>query len=314
MPADNQTLRDNLSAVIPSLVIDNVAKESGQRVVYFAHFDDSLIPADLSPESNFLRDWQNWGDVVLKVSSGNDATSLTRLQREIELLKEFDSLYFPKLLFSGIFTENPLTEAHLQEKLFITVEERVDSVPLSAIMGQYDTEDKVVSLLLKLFEALDLLWTHQKRLVHRDLKPDNILIRPNGNVVIIDLGIIRESGTSGITNTGMPFGPMTINYAAPEQTLNDKNAISFKTDFFALGIIAYQLLSGAHPFCISPNQPAMETMTNIQSLNPPSLHSLGVATPEFSFLVERLLEKLPYRRFRTPGMVMNALNSLPRSE
>lgn len=310
MPSDNENLRQTLRDCIPSLVIDEVAKESGQRVVYFAHFDDQLIPADLPAESDYLRGWQQWGSVVVKVSSGIDATSLTYLQREIELLKEFDSPYFPSLYFNEVFTENPLTEEQLAERLFVTIEERVESFPLSAIVGKYSTEIEVANLLLKLCNALNVLWVHSKRLVHRDIKPDNILIRPNGEVVIIDLGIVRETGAPGITQTACAWGPMTAAYAAPEQTTNDKHAISFKTDFFALGIIGYQLLSGTNPFAPSPRTSFAQVMLNVQQLTPPSLLSLGIASPEFSSLVDKLLEKQPYKRFRTPDQLISALEAI----
>ena len=310
MPSDNPSLRQTLLACIPSLVIDAVAKESGQRVVYFAHFEDSLIPTDLPVESDYLRGWQNWGNIVVKVASGIDATSLTYLQREIELLKEFNSPYFPALRFSEVFTENPLTEEQLADRLFVTIEERVESLPLGSVAASYTTETNVASLLLKLCCALNVLWGHNKRLVHRDIKPDNILIRPNGEVVIIDLGIVRETGSPGITQTAYPFGPMTVAYAAPEQTINDKHAISFKTDFFALGIIGYQLLSGTHPFAPTPNTSVAQIMVNVQQLAPPSLSSLGLASPEFSALIAQLLEKQQYKRFRTPDQLINALNSI----
>ena len=155
-----------------------------------------------------------------------------------------------------------------------------------------------------------MLWAHNKRLVHRDIKPDNILIRPNGEVVIIDLGIVRETGSPGITQTACAWGPMTAAYAAPEQTINDKNAISFKTDFFALGIIGYQLLSGTNPFAPNPNTSFAQIMLNVQQLTPPSLNSLGLASPEFSALIEKLLEKQPYKRFRTPEQLISTLNLL----
>lgn len=307
MPSDNPILRQALLACIPSLVIDEVAKESGQRVVYFAHFDDNLIPSDLPAESNYLRGWQNWGSIVVKVSSGIDATSLTYLQREIELLNEIDSPCFPALRFSEVFTENPLTEERLVDRLFVTIEERVESLPLGSVAGQYSTETAVASLLLKLCSALNVLWAHKKRFVHRDIKPDNILVRPSGDVVVIDLGIVRETGSPGTTQTAYPFGPMTAAYAAPEQTINDKHAISFKTDFFALGIIGYQLLSGINPFAPTPKTSFAQIMSNVQQLVPPSLHSLGLASPDFSALIEKLLEKQPYKRFRTPDQLISTL-------
>ena len=67
MPDDSKALRAELVACLPSLQIDTVAATSGQRVVYFGRFDDSLIPDDIPSDSPFLRGWQDWGKVVIKV-------------------------------------------------------------------------------------------------------------------------------------------------------------------------------------------------------------------------------------------------------
>jgi hypothetical protein len=88
MPTDSDQLRADLVACFPSVVIDGLAKASGQRVVYFAHFDDALIPPDLANDSQFLRGWQYWGRVVVKVVSGASTTLITRLQAEASLLVE----------------------------------------------------------------------------------------------------------------------------------------------------------------------------------------------------------------------------------
>jgi serine/threonine-protein kinase len=252
--------------------------------------------------------WQAWGHIVAKVVAGIDASSLTYLQREIELLREISSPYFPTLLFNEVFTENPLTEEKLDERLFITIEERVISLPLSNLRSKYTTDKEVASLLIKLCDALQTLWAHKKRLVHRDLKPDNILVRPDGSIVIIDLGIVRETGAKGITVTSIG-GPMSPAYAAPEQVTNDKYSISFKTDFFALGIIAYELLAGFNPFCQNEKIPVVDVMYNVKNYLPTSLHQLGKCSKSFSNLVEHMLQKEPYRRPRTPDLLVQMLKS-----
>jgi serine/threonine-protein kinase len=106
---------------------------------------------------------------------------------------------------------------------------------------------------------------------------------------------------------------MSLHYAAPEQTNNDKYAISFKTDFFALGIIGYQLSAGINPFVPTPSTAPIDILMNIQNYTPPTLNSLGLASPEFSNIIDQLLEKQPYRRYRTPLQLLDALKPIARS-
>ena len=81
MPKDSPQLRENLAACLPSLVIEDVAAESGQRVVYFGHFEDALISVDViagatDEPTNFLVGWENWGRVVIKVVADASAEAL----------------------------------------------------------------------------------------------------------------------------------------------------------------------------------------------------------------------------------------------
>lgn len=291
-------LRKLIADCYPNIQILDVAKESGQRVVYYCRFYE-----DASPFSS----WHQWGDVVLKVSAGLSPASYTYLQREIEFLKNSRSPYFPRLHHFSILSENPVTEEHLDPKLFVTIEERIDAVPLSTKLNEYKSEMDVANLLLKLIRALKLLWTHEKTFVHRDLKPDNILVRPSGEVVIIDLGIVREAGADGVTATLLPYGPMTYWYASPEQAVNDKRNISFKSDIFSLGVITYELVTGKNPFATGSPVTVDELLSRIVHYIPPALHSIGNCSQEFSMVVVKMLEKEPYKRYRTIGQLENEL-------
>ena len=308
MPSDSVRLRADLSACFPSLLIDAVAKESGQRVVYFAHFDDCLIPSDVPEGSAFLRNWERWGAVVVKVVSGVGATALTRLQAEANLLEELRSPQFPRLLYSNYFTENPISEERLQESLYVSVEEYVPSVPLSDMLGNFvKTPAPVFELAISVAQGLRPLWEHARKLVHRDVKPDNLLVTPTNLVVIIDFGIIRETGTMGVTAEGWGKAPISVDYAAPEHIANDKDLVSFKTDFFSLGVIMYQLISGRHPFRTHHGMDMVEVATATESLVPPTLLDLGASAPRQSAVVAQMMEKKPYLRPRTVDVLLSHL-------
>jgi serine/threonine protein kinase len=317
MPTDSALLRSELIACIPSIVIDGVAKESGQRVVYFAHFQDDKIPPEIlrDEESHFLKGWESWGPVVIKVVSGAGVTVITRLQAEANLLAEIKSSQFPELLYSNYFTENPVTEIPLAESLYVSVEEFVESTPLTAKLFDYiGNPIAVFRITSSIVSGLRPLWEHKRKLVHRDVKPDNLLVTPDGDVVIIDFGIIRETGAIGLTQEGWLKAPFTPGYAAPEHIANDKDLVSFKTDFFSLGVVMYQLISGKHPFYIRDDMDMGEVIDATENHIPPTLLSLGVATPAQSALVARMMEKKPYLRPRTIEVLLQELNKVEEKE
>lgn len=318
MPKDSLQLRDDLLACLPSLAIDRPLAESGQRVVYLAHFDDAQIPPDVRPstgddpdEKPFLYGWGAWGEIVVKVVSGADSQTLARLQAETAILEDVRPSNFPKLLYSNLFTENPLTEERLPERLYVTVEEFIDSTSLDELFTQCaGNEKRVVELALGIANALLPLWQHPKRFVHRDIKPANILIRRSGEVVVIDLGIARETGAQGLTETGWGRAPFTAGYAAPEQIANDRVSVSFKTDFFSIGVLMYRLLSGKEPFQPRPGMAMHEIMMAAQMHHPTPLAIAANSSQAFSDFVTKALQKEPFKRQRTPGLFIQELQTL----
>jgi serine/threonine protein kinase len=116
---------------------------------------------------------------------------------------------------------------------------------LSEISVNYHANnDSIVKLLKEIFEILTPIW--KDRFVHRDIKPENIIIKPDGKPVVIDFGIARDLDSASITGTGAQ--PGTWKWAAPEQYAGIKDMISYRTDFFSLGVIAYFLYHQKLPF------------------------------------------------------------------
>lgn len=300
--------------LLPGLRITDVARPSGQRIVYFGTF--------VGAEATELEKWQGngedvpghdveeWGDVVVKISGGIDPATITYLQREIRILKGIDSIHYPKMFFDNVYTRDPYSEEPLDERLFVTIEEFIPSRPLSQCMDEFRGQEAALCLLKDIVAALQILWDQRPPIVHRDIKPDNILIRECGSVVIIDLGITREEGTDGVTATEVMIGPCTPDYTSPEQARNDKRNITFKSDVFVLGILAHVLLTRTNPFRPNATTTPLDALRNIVELEPSPLAEIVDVSPEFSDLVEQMLRKEPYLRPRTPRLLLKSLNDV----
>lgn len=298
--ADDDSLRDLLISLYPGLIFDGVPAPSGQRVVYFCHFDFNACPN---------KKWVEWGGVVLKVSEGTSTQVITYIQREIEILKHMGTSGYPDLLYDEVVREDPSTEERFPYMRFITIEERIESSPLSDVTHLFDTEERVIELLLKLLHVLQPLWEWSPPLIHRDLKPQNILITPQMDVVVIDLGIVRVVGDSGVTLSAMPYGPCTPKYSSPEQAVNDKQNITFKSDFFSLGVLCYELLSGKNPFC-EEDDLLDEILAKVVGLVPPQLNVVTGCSESFGAVISKMIEKKPYKRYRKVGDLIEVLNNL----
>ena len=295
MTQDSGDLRKLLCEFLPGLCIESVASPSGQRVVYYAKF---VAPAPLSRIS--------WSSIVVKAAEQLNASQIAYLQKEILLLNSLKSSYYPKLYYNATIIHQPGTEDPLPHKIFLSIEERVDAQPLNIYRSYFSTENKVSKLLLDLVEGLDLLWSRPEKIVHRDLKPTNILVRKDKSVVIIDLGIVREEGMPGLTHDNAPWGPCTPLYASPEQATNDKTNISFKSDFFALGTIAYELMTGENPYG-KESDSGRDVLHRVRTFKPKALSELGLASERFSKIIEVLMKKQPFERYRTIQLFKQAL-------
>ena len=164
--------------------------------------------------------------------------------------------------------------------------------------------------------ARGLSAAHDKLLVHRDLKPDNIFLLADGRLKILDFGLARQSagGEGGaaetmaaLTDPGIVMG--TVGYMAPEQVRG--GAIDARTDLFAFGAVLYEMLTGRRAF---QRETAAETMTAILREDAPALvGGRGDLSPALERIVQHCLEKNPVERFQTARDVAFALENLSGS-
>jgi serine/threonine protein kinase len=156
-----------------------------------------------------------------------------------------------------------------------------------------------------------LAHVHQNGLIHRDLKPGNIMVLHDGSVKLLDFGIARATNESSITQVGMLVG--TVLYMAPEQVRGDE--LDFRSDVFALGSVLYHMMTGALPF---PGKSFPEVCMAILDGNvrPPSLVRSGFPQPLEKFIT-RCLATEPSKRFpdaqEAYGALLSASESIARS-
>jgi hypothetical protein len=152
--------------------------------------------------------------------------------------------------------------------------------------------------------AQALAAAHARGIVHRDVKPGNILITPRGKARLMDFGIARRLDLPALTPAGEALG--TPGYAPPEQIQGQ--GADWRGDYYSLGMVLYEALAGAHPFAgASP----LEVLTLQVQQGPPPLEKPRPDLPgELTSLVRRLLDKDPRRRAATSEEVARSLEEI----
>lgn len=177
------------------------------------------------------------------------------------------------------------------------VMEYVEGQPLGSVLqsdiAQYGAmpADKALKVTADVLAALET--SHEMGLVHRDIKPGNVMMTKRGIVKVMDFGIARamQSGVTSMTQTGMVVG--TPQYLSPEQALG--RAVDARSDLYSVGIMLFQLLTGRLPF--EADSPLAIAYAHVQE-EPvaPSTINRSI-TPAIDALVARALKKNPNERF-----------------
>ncbi len=161
---------------------------------------------------------------------------------------------------------------------------------------------RIVQLLTPVCEALE--FAHKSGIVHRDIKPGNIMVLTDGRVKLMDFGIAHVSHST-MTMEGAVLG--TPNYMSPEQLAGE--IVDARTDIFALGVLLYEMATGYRPF--SGNN-LDELSANISSARyRPALLLNDTLPPEFDELLMRCLAADPDKRFTSTAELREALLALP---
>ena len=177
--------------------------------------------------------------------------------------------------------------------------EYVDGVALSDVMAGEVTVGQSCAIAVQLCRGLAAL--HAVDVIHRDIKPDNILISEAGVLKIVDFGLARAFGARTLTQTGAALG--TMRYIAPEQ-LVDPHAADERADVWAVGVVVYELLSGQHPCAPdSHGQTSSEIAYRVmKAVSDGVVRPLTEAAPDVDValagIVDRALKVNPGERWR----------------
>ena len=162
--------------------------------------------------------------------------------------------------------------------------------------------DEVRRIICEVADAL--AYAHLRGVVHRDIKPDNILLdRESGRAMVTDFGIARaaEAG-SRLTVTGIAVG--TPAYMSPEQAIGE-HEIDGRSDIYSLGVVGYQMLAGVTPF-VANNTPSM-LMKHVSELPAPIARHRRDAPPDLSAAIERALSKRVEDRWQSATDIRDVL-------
>jgi serine/threonine protein kinase len=231
--------------------------------------------------------------VVLKVlreapDSGDAQLQFARFLQEYELISRIRHPNVVRIYDLGVADDH----AYIAMEYFPLGD-------LRAHIARALTPTEAVRHLAQMASALEVV--HAVGVLHRDLKPGNIMLRADGTVAIIDFGLAKQSGLKvEITGTGEIFG--TPYYMSPEQGHGQE--LDARSDLYSLGVIFYEMLTGKKPFL------AATPMAVIYMHGNTPLPGLEGELQVYQPLLNRLMAKEPEDRFASAGELLKAITQL----
>jgi Tol biopolymer transport system component len=240
------------------------------------------------------RDTRLGRDVAIKVlppTVAGDPDALARFDREARAVAALNHPNIVALFDIGKEGDTAFVVTELLEGQ--TLRERISAGPIPSRLA--------LEYARSIADALAA--AHDRGIVHRDVKPENVFITADGRVKVLDFGLAQVSGASDSasqaetkisTSPGLVVG--TVGYMAPEQVRGQK--ADSRTDIFAFGLVLYEMLSGTRAFSGATNA---DTMSAVLNQEPAELGSVSgtVIAPGIERIVRRCLEKNPAQRFQS---------------
>jgi len=259
-------------------------------------------------EVYLARDSRLGRTVALKVLTPEISRDERRMQRFRQEAEVASSLNQPNIL--TVFEFGEVDGLTFLATEFVDGETLRDHLrPKSLKLGE------IIDIGIQVLAALDA--AHEAHIVHRDMKPENVMIRRRDHVVkVLDFGLAKvsekskkgeasEAATAFKTAPGTIVG--TINYLSPEQARSDE--VDERTDIWSTGVMMYEMVAGKVPFSGSTSS---HTIVQILEKDPVPLSKLGNAPPELERIVEKAMAKSPDERYQTAKDMLIDLRSLKK--
>jgi eukaryotic-like serine/threonine-protein kinase len=279
--------------------VDNLEylDRGGQKTVFTCQINDNKYALKFTDVTKISVD-----DSTEEDSESKNANNVivSRAKREIEIMTKVDTPHLVKLGPIGL----NVTDYKKKTILFFS-EEYIDGTDLSKVLKLNDSLSfkQTIDLAIDIATAIEHL--SSINMVHRDIKPQNIMLNKNGQFVLLDTGIAFDMQGETLTAAFHIVG--TKIYMSPEQLNGLRRDLDFRSDLFLLGIVMYESVTGIHPF-YKPGEQTLQIFANIATLSAESPKNIVLDMPKkLERIIMRLLAKEPHLRYKSCEQLIKQL-------